>query len=230
MKVQRSASLISETATAVARGNRQEEPKRRERRRYRPRHSGRQRRPWWVTLVAVDLLVIAALVYWFNRPQNRPSPPTGWSVLGPQARCADALGLVRRAEPWPIVCQWRSAGQPLEGEAFPPPPGDPPWDHPRIMIYVGPAQTRDQVARVIAHEMGHMYLTRTASAGPAWLRARGLAPDTPATEWVEDYAEVFAAVYGPDLRDWQGMGARPGPAALQDLASQFFQGSPVGSR
>ena len=98
------------------------------------------------------------------------------------------------------------------------------------MIYVGPAQTRDQVARVIAHEMGHMYLTRTASAGPAWLRARGLAPDTPATEWVEDYAEVFAAVYGPDLRDWQGMGARPGPAALQDLASQFFQGSPVGSR
>ncbi len=195
------------------------------------RHGDRRRRPWGVGIVLlVNLLTVAALINWLGQPRRRSPPPSGWSALDVAARCADAASLVAYVSVWPLDCQWRSPGQTIEGEAFPPPVGDPPWDHPRIVIYVARTQSRAQVARVIAHEMGHMYLTRTASDGPAWVQARGLPHDTPAEIWVEDYAEVFAAVYGPDLQDWQGAGSRPSPAELRDLATRFFLGPPVPSR
>lgn len=178
----------------------------------------------------VNLLTVAAFINWVSHSSARAAAPSAWSLLDAQGRCGTALRLIRYANAWPLVCQWRSPGQTLEGEAFPPPVGDAPWDHPRMVIYVHRGQSAAQVARVIAHEMGHMYLTRTASDGPAWVSARGLPADTPASTWVEDYAEVFAAVYGPDLHDWQGAGSRPSPAELQRLAAQFFQGPPVSSR
>jgi hypothetical protein len=129
-----------------------------------------------------------------------------------------------------MECEWRPTGVTLEGEAFPPPAGDPPWDHPRMVIFVDPPQGPAEIARAIAHEMGHMYLTRTAGDGPAWLVARHLPADTPASAWVEDYAEGFAAVFGPDLHDWRGIGPRPSAEELQSLAAQFFQRPPADSR
>jgi hypothetical protein len=194
------------------------------------RRRGRRRPGWVVVVVVVNLLTIAAVINWLEQSRGHSPPSTGWSALDAPARCADAVRLVRYVNAWPLDCQWRTPGQTIEGQAFPPPVGDPPWDNPRIVIYVERTQTPAQVARVIAHEMGHMYLTRTASDGPAWIKARGLAADTPATTWVEDYAEVFAAVYGPDLHDWQGVGSRPSPAELAQLAAQFFQGPVVSSR
>ncbi len=183
---------------------------------------GGRRSLWWAASVLVNLLTVAAVVNWLNRPQVHSAARSGWSALDPQARCGRALSLVKYLNVWPLVCQWRTPGQALDGEAFPPPVGEPPWDHPRIVIYVAPGQSQAQVARVIAHEMGHMYLTRAATIGPAWIQARGLGPDAMPTKWVEDFAEVFAAVYGPDVGDWAGEGARPAPPQLAALAAQFF--------
>lgn len=186
--------------------------------------------------MVVNLITVAALVNWYIQTRVHATIPSSsasaraWSSLDAQGRCNDAVRIVHYANAWSLICQWRAPGQTIEGEAFPPPVGDPPWDNPRIVVYVALTQSPDQVARVIAHEMGHMYLTRTASDGPAWLKARGLAPDTPASRWVEDYAEVFAAAFGPDVHDWQGAGARPSQAEINRLAAEFFQGPPVSSR
>lgn len=100
--------------------------------------------------------------------------------------------------------------------------GDPPWDRPRIEVYLSPDQGPPEVARVIAHEMGHMVHTREPTFGAAWLEARNLPPDTDASVWVEDYAEVFAVLYAPP-GEWRAATPPPTPAELDALRSRFFE-------
>ena len=70
------------------------------------------------------------------------------------------------------VCRWREPGESLRGQSFPPPVGAPPWDRPRIEVYVGRTETRADLAHTIAHELGHMHHTREAAFGPQWIHAR----------------------------------------------------------
>lgn|GEM_PF-4369793 len=181
-----------------------------------------------VALVATANLVVAVVaVNWAQgRPESASLPPsaapTAWDALDAQARCDSAAELLRRPNPWPTICHWRAAGQDLRGQSFPPPGGDPPWDRPRIEVYLGATEGRAEVAHIIAHELGHMHHTRNADFGPRWLQARGLAPELPWTVWTEDYAEVFAALYGPPVEGWQAPTTRPSPGALAALAAQFF--------
>jgi hypothetical protein len=87
---------------------------------------------------------------------------------------------------------------------------------------VGRSETPIDVAHTIAHELGHMHHTREPTFVPQWLAARGLAPGTPDTIWTEDYAEVFAALYGPAVEGWQAATVRPSPEGLAALEKQFF--------
>jgi hypothetical protein len=152
-------------------------------------------------------------------------PPTTVSSLnglGPQARCDSAARLVTAGRRWPMVCRWRQPGDQLQGQAFPPPPGDPPFDEPRIEIYVDPAQSADDLARAIAHELGHMHHTRDPRFVTEWLSVRNLPAGTPDELWTEDYAEVFAALFAPPSEQWRAPTSRPTRDDLVGLKSRFF--------
>ncbi len=177
-------------------------------------------------VAAANMALVAGAVTWAVRPSHPPAPAaaaaTGWDALDPAARCASAAELVRQPDPWPTTCRWREAGEGLRGLSYPPPAGDPPWDRPRIEVYLSRAETRADVAHTIAHELGHMRHTRTATFGPQWLQARGLPDGTPPSIWTEDYAEVFATLFGPPVDGWQAPTQRPSPEALAALKDQFF--------
>jgi hypothetical protein len=145
-----------------------------------------------------------------------------WSRLDPEARCASAMSLVTSTRRWPTACRWRTSGELLQGQAFPPPPGEPPFDVPRIELYVDPAQTREDLARAIAHELGHMHHTRDPRFVPDWLVARRLPPETTTDVWTEDYAEVFAALFGPPSPRWRAPTTRPSIEDLAALRMRFF--------
>jgi hypothetical protein len=152
-------------------------------------------------------------------PPTTVSPQDG---LDPQARCDAAARLVTASRRWPMVCRWRQPGEQLQGQAFPPPPGDPPFDHPRIEIYVDPAQSTEGLARTIAHELGHMHHTRDPRFVPEWLAVRGLPAGTPDDIWTEDYAEVFAALFAPPSDRWRAPTPRPAADDLVRLKARFF--------
>lgn len=157
-----------------------------------------------------------------DAPSVPPTTASPLAGLDPQARCERAAGLVTARRRWPMVCTWRAPGGQLQGQAFPPPAGDPPYDNPHIEIYVDPAQSVDDLARAIAHELGHMHHTRDARFVPEWLAARGLAPGTPDEIWTEDYAEVFAALFAPPSDRWRAPTTRPTPSELVTLRARFF--------
>jgi hypothetical protein len=168
-----------------------------------------------------------AVLLWNGRADDpAPAPPgreAAWAGLDAQARCDEALPLVTHGDRWPTHCRWRRPDERLQGQAFPPPVGPPPYDSPRVEIYVDPAQSRDDLARSIAHELGHMHHTREPSFPAAdWLGARGLPPATPAEVWTEDYAEVFAALFAPASDAWRAPTPRPTPEALAELRTRFF--------
>jgi hypothetical protein len=185
------------------------------------------RRGTAVLVVVANLVFVALVVWWAMGGSSTPgaprtAAPTGWDALDAQGRCDDAAALVGRPNPWPTVCTWREPGDTLRGQSYPPPAGAPPWDRPRIEVYVGRTESRTSVAHTIAHELGHMVHTREATFGPQWLQARGLPADTPPEVWTEDYAEVFATLYGPPVEGWQAPTTRPDAATLARLEAQFF--------
>lgn len=173
-------------------------------------------------LVAVNVLIGAVVVFWVANRDGRPDLVADqWSRLDPQGRCARALTLIRHESSWPIICRWRRADDHVLAVSFPPPAGNPPWDHPRIEVYVSRHQGQSEIARVIAHEMGHMVHTREPTFASEWLKARRLPPDTDSSVWTEDYAEVFAALFGPP-GDWRAPTAPPSSSELADLRARFF--------
>ncbi|MDQ6948101.1 MAG: hypothetical protein M3256_17990 [Actinomycetota bacterium] len=181
-----------------------------------------------VAMLAATVALIPVVARAWRRPSHANSPPTSttaspaWTALDPQQRCDNAVALVITPNLWRTTCRWRQPTDGLEGSAFPPPKGDPPFDDPHIEIYVDPAQTRESLAHAIAHEMGHMRHTREPTFVPEWLAARGLPPDTPSSVWTEDYAETFAALFGPPNDSWRAPTPRPDAAALAGLKAQFF--------
>lgn len=181
-----------------------------------------------IAVVGALVLVVVASLTLHGRGvavQGQDAPPTtvsSLSGLDPQARCDRATGLVTASRRWPMVCRWRQPDDQLQGQAFPPPPGDPPFDNPHIEIYVDPVQTAEDVARAIAHELGHMRHTRDPRFVPEWLAARGLPPGTPDDIWTEDYAEVFAALFAPPSPRWRAPTTRPTEADLVMLKARFF--------
>ncbi len=176
---------------------------------------------------AAVLVAVASLSFQRDRPvvETPGAPPTTTSALtglDPQARCDRAAGLVTARRRWPMVCSWRTPGGQLQGQAFPPPPGDPPFDDPHIEIYVDRSQSAEDLARAIAHELGHMHHTRDPRFVPAWLAARGLPRGTADEIWTEDYAEVFAALFAPPSERWRATTHRPTDADLARLRASFF--------
>jgi len=179
------------------------------------------------TVVVVALAAAMTTVVWDAGKSEPPPPPppaatSAWAQLDAPARCASATALVTHRDRWPTVCRWREPGGVFQGQSFPPPIGPPPYDDPHIEIYVAPSQTREQLASVIAHELGHMHLTRDPAFVPEWLTARNLAADTTSDVWVEDYAEVFATLFGPSYDRWRAPTTRPGPDELARLRARFF--------
>ena len=181
-----------------------------------------------VVLVVLANAAVGVLIWTGLSADRRSAPPVprgpdqAWPALDAQARCDEALALITHGDRWPTECRWRRAGDQLEGQAFPPPVGPPPYDRPRVEVYVAGTQTREQLARAIAHEYGHMHHTREAGFVADWLAARNLPPSTPTEVWTEDYAEVFAALFSPPSDAWRAPTARPTPAALAALKSRFF--------
>lgn len=176
-------------------------------------------------LAATALLALVWTGQTSRKPDLRPSEAvTEWAGLEPQMRCAEALVLVTvpARHVWPMACRWRVAGEGLQGQAFPPPKGPPPYDDPHIEIYVAPNQSREDLANAIAHELGHMHHTREPTFVAEWLSTRNLPPDTPSEAWTEDYAEVFAALFSPPADHWRAPTPRPSPEALAALKSRFF--------
>ena len=185
----------------------------------------RRRRPTgrlWL-LALTNVLIVGGVVGWVVTRDEEPRPAVnGWSRLDPPERCARALRLIRHENRWPLVCRWRVPEDRAVAASFPPPAGEPPWDAPRIEVYVAPEDEPVEVARAIAHEMGHMRHTREPTFAAEWLQARRLPADTDWRIWVEDYAEVFAALYGPKS-DWRAPTPPPSPAELEALRSGFFE-------
>ena len=180
-------------------------------------------------LILVVTCTVAILPGCSRSPQGSPGPSPGpsgadpaWSQLDPQARCDSALALVTHPDRWPVICRWRNPGERVAGQSFPPPPGLPPYDNPRVEIYVSPGQSREALARTIAHELGHMHHTREPDFVADWLAARNLSPQAPDEVWAEDYAEVFAALFAPPSGRWRAPTPRPTPEALAALRAQFF--------
>ena len=176
-------------------------------------------------ILGVVLVVTAAigLVVWAGGSEDA-APPAGDGLAGldAQARCDRALPLVTHPDRWPVRCRWRQPGEVLQGQAFPPPEGPPPYDDPHVEIYVTPTQTEEQLANAIAHELGHMHHTREPRFVPDWLSARNLPPGTPDAIWAEDYAEVFATLFSPPASVWRSPTPRPSPEALATLKVRFF--------
>jgi len=193
---------------------------------------GTVRRLAAVGVVAANVVAAVALVLWLGHRSAGPGAPTGalappsaatvWDGLGPQARCDSAVALVTQPDPWPTICRWREATDALQGQSFPPPKGAAPYDDPHIEVYIHQGQSRYDVAHAIAHELGHMRHTREPDFVPAWLAARNLSPDTPSAIWTEDYAETFAALFGPPSDQWRAPTPRPGAEALAALRTRFF--------
>lgn len=193
-----------------------------------------RRRALLGAFLAVDVLIALAVFGWYRSSPDAPARSSGssrggdpaWEALDPQARCTEALALVDYANRWKLLCRWRTDADrgraELWGQSYPPPAGEPPWDDPRIEIYVTPEQDRAELGRVIAHEMGHMHHTRQAGFASEWLEARGMADTTPWTIWTEDYAEVFAAAYGPPFPDWAAPTSRPTPDQVALLKARFL--------
>lgn len=180
-----------------------------------------------VALILGLALAVAGALLLVRRPGHAPaaSAPTtvsAWSALDAQSRCDRALALVTYPERWPTVCRWRAPGEAYQGQSFPPPKGAPPFDDPHIEIYVAPEQSREELASAMAHELGHMHLTREPTFVPQWLEARRLPADTPPEVWTEDYAEAFAALFGPPVPRWRAPTPRPTPEALAQLKERFF--------
>lgn len=181
-------------------------------------------------VVAAGLAVALGAVLASERrggPSPAPAVATtaadpAWTGLDAQGRCDSAVALVTHPDRWPMRCRWRTASDALQGQSFPPPKGPPPFDDPHVEMYVDPAQTRDELAHAIAHEFGHMHHTREPTFGPEWLAARNLPPDTPPDVWIEDYAEVFAALFSPPSDRWRAPTSRPSADELVALKAQFF--------
>ena len=175
-----------------------------------------------VTVCAAALLVVTS-----GRTSGKaPAPPapvdSAWAALDAQARCESAAMLVTAPDRWPTVCRWRNPGEALQGQAFPPPKGPPPFDDPHIEIYVAPTQTREELANAIAHELGHMHHTREPAFVREYLAARNLTADPQSEVWTEDYAEVFAALFSPPADHWRAPTPRPSADALAALKGRFF--------
>jgi hypothetical protein len=186
-----------------------------------------------VRRMAVFLVILAnvavAVLIWNLRPDGPdarsvvPDSDPEWSRLDAQGRCDQALQDVSHPGSWPVRCRWRQPGEMFQGQAYPPPKGPPPYDEPRVEIYVSETQSRGQVANAIAHELGHMHHTREPTFAVAdWLAARGLPAGTPPEVWLEDYAEVFAALFSPPNDAWRAPTPRPTPEALASLKARFF--------
>lgn len=177
-------------------------------------------------MVAVSIAA-GMLVVWNGWAADGPSTPPpaedpSWAGLDAQARCDSATELVTHGDRWLTLCRWRSPGEAVQGQAFPPPKGAPPYDVPRVEIYVAHLQSREELANAIAHELGHMHHTREFGSLPEWLAARDLPAQTPDEVWTEDYAEVFAALFSPPAEHWRAPTPRPGPRDLLDLRERFF--------
>jgi hypothetical protein len=174
---------------------------------------------------AAILLVVATLALRDGgASEGRVGAPTTIAELAgldAQARCDRAVARVTASRRWPMDCRWRTPGDALQGQAFPP-LGEPPFDNPHLEIYVDPAQSVDDLARAIAHELGHMHHTRDPRFVPEWLSARGLAPGTQDEIWTEDYAEVFAALFAPPSELWRAPTPRPKTNDLAALKARFF--------
>ena len=179
-------------------------------------------------LAVVGVVVLVAVVVQASRDRSGAARPSGGTTVpagqAPDAetRCAEALSLLTTRERWPMTCHLRLASDALHGQAFPPPPGEAPFDIPHVEIYVDPAQSTDDLARAIAHEFGHMHHTREFLRVTEWLRARNLPAGTPVEVWTEDYAEVFARLFGPPSERWRAPTTPPDPGDLARLRPQFF--------
>ena len=179
-------------------------------------------------MVTLALLAAAASAFllWTGRTGELSGvvdeQDAAWAALDAQARCDSALSLVTHPDRWPVRCRWRGPNDTLHGQAFPPPAGLPPFDEPHVEMYVDMAATREDLARAIAHELGHMHHTREPDFVDAWLAARNLPASTPSEVWTEDYAEVFAALFGPPADGWRAPTPRPSPQALAALRERFF--------
>lgn len=155
-------------------------------------------------------------------PGRPPAVDAAWAALDAQGRCDSAAELITHPDRWPTRCRWRMAGERLHGQAFPPPKGPPPYDDPHLEVYVAPDQGREELANVIAHELGHMHHTREPAFVADWLAARNLGPPDASETWAEDYAEVFATLFSPPAPQWRAPTPRPGPEALVALKARFF--------
>ena len=171
---------------------------------------------------AAALLVVSSGRTSGKAPAPPPPVDSEWAALDAQARCESAAALVTAPDSWPTLCRWRSPGEGLQGPAFPPPKGPPPYDDPHIEIYVAPTQTREQLANAIAHELGHMHHTREPAFVSDYLAARNLPADPQSEIWTEDYAEVFAALFSPPADHWRAPTPRPSAEALAALKGRFF--------
>jgi hypothetical protein len=184
-------------------------------------------------VLAVVVAVVVGVTLWWVSAASEGGHPARlgtnadqtWDGMDAQARCDHALRLVTSRARWPTRCRWREAGETLAGQSFPPPIGPPPYDEPRVEIYVAREQVPEEVANVIAHEYGHMHHTREPAFIADWLDARNLPPETRSEVWTEDYAEVFATLFSPPSPGWRAPTARPSPGALADLRARFFGGA-----
>ena len=152
-----------------------------------------------------------------------------FQALGVEQKCDAAHSLIRFApSPWPIVCIFDAAPR-YAGMTYAPI---------RIELYVYAGESQTELARSMAHEMGHMveWFTTRHPSNPAarqleWWTARGLsdrcwAPDFGCmSTWrgsgAEDFAESFARWQFPST-DWRATTPVPTAAQIAALASAFF--------
>jgi len=102
----------------------------------------------------------------------------------------------------------------------------------RIEVYVRSSESDDELAHVVAHEIGHAidWLYHTPDRDRQWLLLRGV---DPATEWAPcpfcpdfgapsgDFAETFAYWQLPQTGFAGTLAPRPTPVQLQQLSALF---------